>query len=119
MGKQIDRRDMRTSVGTVALVGAGVAGTMASASAAAQAVEIAGQTYVAIEVATWQLTADGQALVTLSDGSTHSLAAGDFQIIDGQFYALESLVGPDGSGLFGAGLIAAGGAGALVLGHWR
>ena len=73
---------------------------------------------MAIEVATWQLTADGQALVTLSDGSTHSLAAGDFQIIDGQFYALESLVGPDGSGLFGAGLFVYGGAldqGALSL----
>ena len=103
MGKQIDRRDMRTSVGTVALVGAGVAGTMASASAAAQAVEIAGQTYVAIQVARWQLTADGQARVTLADGSTHSLAAGDFKIIDGRFYALESLVGADGSALFERG----------------
>ena len=60
--------------------------------ASAQAVEVDGQTYVAISLSGWQLTADGQALVTLSDGSTHSLAAGQFQVIDNQLYALESLV---------------------------
>ena len=116
MGKQIDRRGMRASVGPVALMGAGAAGTMASSSASAQAVEIGGQAYVAIQVASWQLTTGGQALVALADGSTHSLDAGQFQIIDGQFYALESLVGTGGSALFEAGLIVAGGTGALVLG---
>ena len=110
------RRNLRSQVAHVGTLGVAAGSIVLAGTASAQGIEVDGQAYVAIKVATWQLTADGQALVTLSDGSTHSLAAGDFQIIDGQFYALESLVGPDGSGLLGAGLIAAGGAGALVIG---
>ena len=115
MGKQINRRGLGTSTGALTL-GVAAGSTALTSKALGQGIEVGGQAYVAIKVAMWQLTADGQALVTLSDGSTHSLAAGDFQIVDGQFYAAESLVGADGSGLLGAGLIAAGGAGALVIG---
>ena len=115
MGKQINRRGLGTSTGALTL-GVAAGSTALTSKALGQGIEVGGQAYVAIKVAMWQLTADGQALVTLSDGSTHSLAAGDFQIVDGHFYAAESLVGADGSGLLGAGLIAAGGAGALLIG---
>ena len=70
-----------------------------------------GQAYVAIDVASWQLTADGQALVTLPDGSTLSLPSDQFQILRDQLYVLESLVA-----LNGLEVLAAGSASMLFLG---
>ena len=115
MGKQINRRGLGASM-VAGTLGVAAGSIVLAGTASAHGIEVDGQAYMAIKVATWQLTADGQALVTLSDGSTHSLAAGDFQIIDGQFYALESLVGPDGSGLLGAGLRPCGGLACVAFG---
>ena len=74
-----------------------------------------GQGFVAISLSGWQLTADGRALVS---GSTYSLAAGQFQVIDNQLYVLESLITSDDMTAFDAGMMltASAGAGALTIG---
>ena len=107
MGKQHRRHGADGLVHAHSVAGAA---TVGCGWASAQRTDVAVQNYVAIDTSGWQLTADGQALVSLVDGSTHRLAAGDFRIVYDQFYVLESLIDPVESGLIESGLIEVGGA---------
>ena len=61
MGKQINRRGLGTSTGALTL-GVAAGSTALMSKALGQGIEVGGQAYVAIKVAMWQLTVDGQAL---------------------------------------------------------
>ena len=113
-----NRRHLRPKFVHVGTLGVTAGAIALAGQASAQSVNVDGQGFVAISLSGWQLTADGRALVTLTDGSTHSLAAGQFQVIDNQLYVLESLITSDDMTAFDAGMMltASAGAGALTIG---
>ena len=113
-----NRRHLRPKFVHVGTLGVAAGAIALAGQASAQSVHVDGRGFVAISLSGWQLTADGRALVTLADGSTHSLAAGQFQVIDNQLYVLESLITSDDMTPFDAGMMltASAGAGALTIG---
>ena len=65
-----NRRHLRPKFVHVGTLGVTAGAIALAGQASAQSVHVDGQGFVAISLSGWQLTADGRALVTLTDGST-------------------------------------------------
>ena len=63
-----NRRHLRPKFVHVGTLGVAAGAIALAGQASAQSVHVDGQGFVAISLSGWQLTADGRALVTLTDG---------------------------------------------------